>query len=102
MRSLPYLTTCLLIAASLSLAGGCASRTVTRPLFPPAADLRVAPKPVLAPEAVSSEAALDQYDVDLEAWGEDGWKAVGRICRWAVENGARLTFACPATGPDRR
>lgn len=43
-----------------------APRIVTRPLIPSASDLKVAPKPVLPAEALSSEAALDRYDIDLE------------------------------------
>ena len=95
MRSRTSLMPALLIAASLSLASGCASRERIRPLFPSAADLRVQPKPVLAVEALSSEAALDQHDIAIEGWGEDGWKAVGRICRWSVANGNKLPFDCP-------
>ena len=94
MLSNRYRTTCLLIAASLLLAPGCATQERIQPLFPPAADLVVQPKPVLAPEALTSEAALDRYDIEIEAWGEDGWKAVGRICRWAVANGAP-GLTCP-------
>jgi len=50
---------------------------------------------VLAVEALSSEAALDQHDIAIEAWGEDGWKAVARICRWSVANGLK-GVVCPA------
>lgn len=49
---------------------------------------------MLKPQDLGSEAALDQHDIDLEAWGERGWAAVARICRWSVENGARLPFGC--------
>lgn len=63
-------------------------------MFPPASDLRVQPKPVLTVEALSSEAALDEHDIAIETWGDDGWKAVGRICRWAVANGAK-GLTCP-------
>ena len=94
MLSNRFRMTCLLIAASLSLAPGCATQERIQPLFPPAGDLRVQAKPVLSPDALSSEAALDRHDIALEAWGEDGWKAVGRICRWAVANGAP-GLSCP-------
>lgn len=88
MRFHRSLTLALLIAVSLSTVSGCASRERIQPLFPPASDLQVAPKPQLAPADLDSEAALDRHDIAIEAWGEDGWKAVGRICRWAVANGA--------------
>ncbi|WP_421730794.1 hypothetical protein [Brevundimonas sp.] len=45
-----------------------------------------------------SSSAPGLYKFMKSTWiGNDGWKAVGRICRWVVENGARLTFECPAS-----
>lgn len=58
------------------------------PIFPPPADLRVEAKPRLDPAALDSEAALDAHDSAVEAWGERGWAAVTRLCRWAQANGA--------------
>lgn len=84
----------LLLAASLSLVSGCGGKAYVQPIFPPSADLRVQPKPVLSPDALSSEAALDAHDIALEAWGEAGWLTVGRICRWAAANGA-TGLSCP-------
>lgn len=72
---------------------GCGDRV--RTLYPPSADLRVEAKPRLDPADLESEAALDRHDIELELWGERGWAAVGRICRWAAENGADLGFDCP-------
>jgi hypothetical protein len=57
--------------------------------------LRVEPKPLLDPSALGSDKALNDYDAAVEAWGERGWRTVGRLCRWAVENGAKLQFDCP-------
>lgn len=85
---------CLLLAASLSLASGCVSKERIQPLYPPAADMTVEAKPLLDPASLTSEAALDQHDIDIETWGERGWKAVARICRWAMANGAKVS--CPA------
>ena len=93
MPSRPCPTSALLIAAALWLAPGCATRERIRPLFPPAADLKVAEKPRLDPAALDSEAALDAHDIALEAWGEAGWAAVARICRWARANG--MAVGCP-------
>ena len=98
MRSPNSLTTCLLLAVSLSVVSACAGKEYVTPIFPPPADMRVQPKPELTPDALSSEAALDAHDINLEAWGEAGWLTVGRICRWAVANGADLTFRCPPPG----
>ncbi|KKW93972.1 hypothetical protein YP76_04900 [Sphingobium chungbukense] len=93
MLSRIYRTRCLLLAASLLLASGCGSREpIQRPL-PPAADLTVEPKPLLSPDALGSEAALDQHDIAVESWGERGWAAVARICRWANAHGGK--FDCP-------
>lgn len=66
-----------------------------RPIYPPSADLRVEAKPRLDPAALDSEAALDAHDSAVEAWGERGWAAVGRLCRWAADNGAP-GLDCPA------
>lgn len=69
------------------------------PIFPPAADLAPEAKPWLDPAALESEAALTAHDDAVESWGERRDAAVGRICRWAVENGARLPFQCPPPPP---
>jgi hypothetical protein len=61
---------------------GCASKGPQSPTFPNRADLTVEPKPVLAPEALTSEAALDAHDIALETWGETGWAQVARLCRF--------------------
>ena len=95
----PCQTSALLIAAALWLAPGCATRERIRPLFPPAADLRVVEKPRLDPAALDSEAALDDHDIALEAWGEAGWAAVARICRWAKANGMAVACVAAQGGP---
>lgn len=64
-----------------------------KPLYPPLVDLAVESKPVPTPEIVTSDIAAAEYDAAIEAWGERGWSAVGRICRWAKAQGATLT--CP-------
>jgi hypothetical protein len=94
MRSAPFPTTVLLIVSALWLAPGCASKERIQPIYPPAADLQVQPKPRLDPASLESEAALLNYDIEVEAWGEAGWQAVARLCRWAKANG--MTITCPA------
>ena len=79
---------------------GCATRERDRPIFPPSADLAILPKPVLSPDAVSSEAALDAHDIALEKWGDEGWAAVARICRWAQRNGMEGVTCAPPTDGD--
>lgn len=54
---------------------------------------------MLSADAITSEAALDQHDIAIETWGERGWRAVGRICRWAERSG--MVIACPAAEGDR-
>lgn len=95
------LTKPLLLATtllSLSLASACAdSRPVSVSIFPPSADLQAAtePKPVPTGNIVTDPVARERYNVAVETWGEGLWRAGGRLCRWAVENGAELPFICP-------
>ena len=98
MRSTRSLMLALALAASASLASGCASKGLA---FPPSADLKVEPKPVLAPEAVASEAALDVHDIALETWGERGWSQVARLCRFFDEMGMDGLDCPPPAAPPR-
>ena len=92
MRSTRSLMLPLALAASVSLASGCAIKGT--PAFPPSADLVVEPKPVLAPEAIYSEAALDAYDIAIEARGDRLAAQVGRLCRFFDTMGMR-GLDCP-------
>jgi hypothetical protein len=94
MRSTLRLPGALLLALSLSLASGCASRA-SRPSLP-TADLVAPAKPQLSVAAVESgdAAALDLHNSAIEAWGDALAAQVGRVCRAAV----RLELAkadCP-------
>lgn len=62
--------------------------------MPPAEDLRVEPKPALSEAARESEAVYEQWNIDIEAWGQRGWDTVARICRWADRNGM-TGLSCP-------
>jgi hypothetical protein len=73
---------------------GCAQQVEVKPLFPASADLKVEPKPVPTDAIVTDPKAADAYNADIESWGARGWKAVGRICRWATANGA-TGLDCP-------
>ena len=92
MRSTRSLMLPLALAASASLASGCATKVT--PAFPPSADLAVEPKPLLAPEAIYSEAALDAYDIAIEARGDRLAAQVGRLCRFFDTMGMR-GLDCP-------
>lgn len=84
----------LALVACAVLACSCASREPRLNAYPPSADLRVEPKPRLAADALASDNALAEHDAAVEAWGERGWAAVGRLCRWAEATGAQLPFRC--------
>lgn len=61
--------------------------------------MRTETKPVPGPEVLESEAEARKFDSALEAWGERGWAAVGRICRDAVRKGAPYPEGwCPEAG----
>lgn len=94
MRFPRSLTLAPQLAASLLLVTGCASRERVTPIYPPSADLEVEAKPIMPPEAVRSEAAGIAHDIAIEGWGERGWGAVGRLCRWAADNGMK-GLSCP-------
>jgi len=55
--------------------------------------MRVEAKPVPTAAIVTDPLAQASYDAAVESWGERGWSAVARICRWAAANGA--TVSCP-------
>ena len=64
--------------------------------FPSAEDLRVEPKPVPPLAVLTSSEAGEKHDNAIEAWGERGWLAQGRVCRFHAAQGMPLPFACPA------
>lgn len=78
---LPMLLACCVVVAS------CASKDKTSQQFPSAQDLQTEPKPQLTADALNSAAALEEHDARVEAWGERGWRAVGRVCVWARDMG---------------
>ena len=98
MRSNLRLMRSLALVACAALVSSCASKALSA--YPPSADLKVEAKPVLSVEALASDNALAEHDAAVEAWGERGWAAVGRICRWAEDTGAQLPFRCQRPPPD--
>jgi hypothetical protein len=55
----------------------------------------IEPKPIAPVEIVTSQRAADEYSAAAEGWGDRVSAAGGRICRWSVDVGAKLPFACP-------
>jgi len=53
------------------------------------------PKPLMPVEAITDDTVASRYNSAVEAWGERGWAAVGRLCRWAAGNGLAHP-ECPA------
>lgn len=80
----------LALLLSLSAVSGCGDKARVQPIFPPPVDLASEPKPVPAPEIVTDDHAAAAYSAAIEAWGERGWAAVGRLCRWAARNGMKV------------
>ncbi|SFS42037.1 hypothetical protein [Brevundimonas viscosa] len=93
-----FLTACLMIASCAVAVASCETPGAT---FPPAADLAVQPKPVPPDDVLTSRIAGEQYDNAVEAWGEEGWATVGRLCRFFDEMGMR-GLRCPAPTPRPR
>lgn len=94
MRTMRFPTVGLALLGSLFLASGCASRPVPVQSYPPSVDLQVQSKPVLDPDALTSDKALNEYDAAVESWGEAGWLQVARVCRWAQASGMK-GLSCP-------
>lgn len=85
------LTAALMIA---SLGAGVASCAKPVGAFPPATDLIVQAKPVPPEDVLTSRIAGEQYDNAVEAWGEEGWARVSRLCRFFDAMGMR-GLDCP-------
>ena len=99
MRLLKSPIALLTLSVCALAVSACTPKERLQPIFPPSADLKsvTSPKPVAGPEIVTSAQAAAEYDIAVETWGETVSKAGGRICRWAVNNGAKLDFVCPPT-----
>ena len=59
------------------------------------------PKPVPPDEVLTSRIAGEQHDNAVEAWGEEGWATVGRLCRFFDEMGMRGLSCPPPTARPR-
>jgi hypothetical protein len=61
--------------------------------FPPVQDLAVEPEPALPVEALSDPDVEDEWNDDVLLWGRDGWRQVGRLCRFFRGHGMEID--CP-------
>jgi len=41
---------------------------------------------VMPDAAITDDAVSAKYGSDVEGWGDRGWAAVARLCRWAQAN----------------
>jgi len=66
--------------------------------------LRVEAKPRPGLDILESRAAGRRFENAKDAWGERGWAAVARLCRFHAALGMALPFECPppieASGED--
>jgi len=99
MKRKPFLTALLMIASCAVAVASCATPAAIRP---PVEDLRVQPKPRPSEDVLTSRIAGERHDNAVEAWGEAGWAAVARSCRFWRDQGLALPFECPAPEPERR
>ena len=75
---------------------GCGPQIQLRPLYPPASELAVEPKPVPSADIVTSAVAGAEYSARVEAWGERGWLTVARLCRYYKGQGMPGIVCPPA------
>ena len=89
----------LALCALPLLVMSCGPQVTTKPVFPPRADLAVEAKPIPPIEIVTSERAALQHQAAKDAWGERGWRTVGRLCRFFQGHGMVVNgqpIECPA------
>jgi uncharacterized lipoprotein YajG len=98
MPSPKHLRLRLALLLCSSLVTGCAEHVRTLVRTPPAADLKAATeaKPIPTVDILTSAKAEADYNASVEGWGDRISAAGARICRWSVDVGAKLPFACPS------
>jgi hypothetical protein len=83
----------MMLAAAVAVQS-CASKDGLQTRLPPVADLKVQPEPAYPVEALTDADAERRWNDAVLIWGRDGWRQVGRLCRWA--NGMGATVECGA------
>lgn len=93
MSSLRNRISRLLLLPMLALASSCAEQGT---IAPPVPDLQAVTeaKPQPTDDIATSQKAYDQYQADIEAWGDRISAAGGRICRWS-KSVYKLSITCP-------
>lgn len=74
-------------------ASACDKQDGIRVALPPAPDLVVEAKPIPTEAILTDSNEEAKYNSAIEAWGERGWDAVARLCRWAADHGSKVP--CP-------
>lgn len=92
------LTRLLTIVLSAAVVASCAKPGPS--VVQSAEDLRVEPKPIPPLAVLTSDEAGEKHDNAIEAWGERGWAAVARSCRFWRAQGMPLPFDCPPPPAD--
>jgi hypothetical protein len=88
-----------LIASALALAlSGCGKEQPRPNLTPPAALFQRPERPVMPPEAVSSEAAYEKWREDQADWGKKLDSLFYGACKWF--EGAGMAVSCGAPPPE--
>lgn len=73
------------------LASSCADKLPPPANLNPPADLLArADKPVMPPEALTSEAAYEGWREDVNDWGETNAGVIDRACWWFQDAGIKL------------
>lgn len=101
MRSLRCLMLPLALFSAAFTASGCATKAPETRIYPPIAELTVEAKPLADPAGFESEQAFIDHVIALEMWGERGWAAVARLCRWTEAMGAKGLSCPPPPQPPR-
>ncbi len=96
MPRTPSLIGRLAIVSTLALASSCADKPGLAIQYPPAADVRIEAEPVAPPAIATSEAAYEDYNEAVAAWGKRGWAQLARICRYYKAVG--MPVACEPAG----
>lgn len=83
----------LMMLLAASAVSACGPQVRIQPLYPPAQDLAVEPKPIPTTDIVTSAQAGAEYSARVEAWGDRGWLTVARLCRYYKAQG--MAVECP-------
>jgi hypothetical protein len=103
MRSTTVLTARLALLLSVTTVSACEPQERTRLAFPSAEEVKavIDPKPQITEQTLTSDQAHEQYNADIETWGDGLYAGGARLCRWFKRVGMKLPFDCPTVAaPD--